>query len=526
MRMNRVITRRAAVIAGLGFIAAAPVAALADTVTRLGYKADGSAYEGLVTVHGKTYLYEGGAKFCGGVREYRGSRYFHEDDGRMAVDEDVEWPDGTKHHYGVDGVLSDKPKTEALDADSLVAGWYTLTCKAGGVLGASEAATANGTDVKVSDSFAADGQKWHIEWDASMGAFCVRTCAVVMEPRDYSHVKDGSAVQLWCQATKSDGSFYPHQRWRIERDADGWVTLVNADSGLALTAVTGACAELREDVASDEQKWRLDACELTHGWWQSAEGWHYNHANGYCATGWYLYDGNWYYLRDNGIMVTGVRNGYYFDGSGHWVAKNEAVATNSENGVTNAAWDFTDWAFVEEARAAAAADGSNTSYYVYVKWCDPCREVVLRRDADSGKWIAIGGWYVAVGRRRWNDWVPRGCAGTFTISQRWWNSDTGPGRCMDYIEFYKGGTPSAWGNDSASFHGNSGDTLGEYPGKWGYTTHSCIALTNARAEWMYSNIPLGTRMRNVGEMYGYDNGGDDNLRPAECYDIAIANPFA
>lgn len=103
------ITRRSVVLAGLGAVLFVPISAMADVVTKVGYKADGTPWSGLVTVEGKTYLYEAGEKFCGGQREFHGSRYFHKD-GHMAVDEDVEWSDGTKHHYGTDGLLKDVAK--------------------------------------------------------------------------------------------------------------------------------------------------------------------------------------------------------------------------------------------------------------------------------------------------------------------------------------------------------------------------------------------------------------------------------
>ena len=74
--MNRTMTRRAAVLAGLGAATLAPAAALAGTVKKMGYHEDGEAYEGLVTVEGKTYLYRGGEMFLGGPVEYKGSRWF------------------------------------------------------------------------------------------------------------------------------------------------------------------------------------------------------------------------------------------------------------------------------------------------------------------------------------------------------------------------------------------------------------------------------------------------------------------
>ena len=371
--MSIQMSRRSAVALGLGLLASAPAAAIAQTITKTGTSEAGEALEGLVTVHGRSYLYVGGELYKGGRREYRGKeRYFHPEDGHMAVDETVRLEDGCLAKYGEDG--------------SRCSGW----------------------------------------------------------------VKD-------------------EDRW-------AWVT---------------------EDGS------------VKSGWLEDKGRWYLLDAQGHALTGWQLVDGEWYFLdTDSCAMVTGVRDGYYLSESGAWRAKDEG------------GWDFTDWGFVEEARCAAEADSSDTDYYVYVSWMEPCREVVFRWDHDSRKWIAVAGWYVGVGRRRVSDDVPRGCAGTFTITQRWAESDTGPGYCMDYIESYKGGAPSAWGNDSASFH------AGMSRGTWGYTTHSCISNTDSRAKWMYDNVPLGTRMRNVGPMYGYGNGDDSNLRGAEVFDVEVQDPFA
>ena len=42
--MNRTMTRRAAVLAGLGAATLAPAAAVAGTVKKMGYREDGEAY--------------------------------------------------------------------------------------------------------------------------------------------------------------------------------------------------------------------------------------------------------------------------------------------------------------------------------------------------------------------------------------------------------------------------------------------------------------------------------------------------
>lgn len=80
----RSMTRRAAVLAGLGAIASAAEAAVAETLTRTGYRADGEAFEGLVTVEGKTRVYRAGEPVAvPGEAEIGGERYWVGEDGEV-----------------------------------------------------------------------------------------------------------------------------------------------------------------------------------------------------------------------------------------------------------------------------------------------------------------------------------------------------------------------------------------------------------------------------------------------------------
>ena len=123
--MSIQMSRRSAVALGLGLLASAPAVAIAQTITKTGTSETGEALEGLVTVHGRSYLYVGGELYKGGRREYRGKeRYFWPDDGHMAVAEEA---DGT--YWGPDGGA-------VTEGEALIDGkWYYLNADGSRYLG-------------------------------------------------------------------------------------------------------------------------------------------------------------------------------------------------------------------------------------------------------------------------------------------------------------------------------------------------------------------------------------------------------
>lgn len=395
---RRTVTRRTVVAAGLGALALLPSAAVADIVAKTGYKADGSAYEGLVSVEGKTYLYEGGVKFTGGQKEFRGSRYFHAADGRMAVSEtvevsgewwhydegglaydglftesgktylfesgklyhgglksrdgnlyyfdtgdghmavseyvtvasdkyrfaadgkgvdglfeddgktylfeagkmfrsgqktvdgkqryfhaadghmavseDVKWDDGTTHHYDEQGVLAD---STGLDHSSFTDGWYTLACKAGGVLDVAGADTADGSTIQVYEANGSQAQRWRVVWDKSVGAFRVETSAGVAEAGNLGFTDAGHRVALW-QDLWVGGKGLANQRWKLTKDAEGYLTLTNADNGFVMTATSGkngAKVTMEKATGADNQRWKATTTGSYSGWWTDSAGHHH-----------------------------------------------------------------------------------------------------------------------------------------------------------------------------------------------------------------------------------------------------------
>lgn len=89
-----------------------------------------------------------------------------------------------------------------------------------------------------------------------------------------------------------------------------------------------------------------------------------------------------------------------------------------------------------------------------------------------------------------------------------------PEHAVDFIECH----PSPDVNDSASIR--AGGALGE----WGYTTHSCIAMTAELSHWCCDNLGYGTGMYIAGSCGGIRDGAW--LQGEEVHTAALVNPFA
>ena len=254
--MSIQMSRRSAVALGLGLLAAAPASALAQTITKTGTSGAGEALEGLVTVHGRSYLYVGGELYKGGRREYRGKeRYFHPEDGHMAVDEDVTWDDGTQHHYDAEGVLHDGPDVED--------GWYTITCEGGKMaLDATAGKGTVGTALDVYEKNGTSAQAWYVK-NSKDGKSVVITGASgrAVDVKDGSSA-EGAATQLYT-ANGTDS-----QAWELER-ADGGYKLLSLRTSRYLgygKAKNGAGAVSTADGAV----WSFEPCEQP----RPGDGWH------------------------------------------------------------------------------------------------------------------------------------------------------------------------------------------------------------------------------------------------------------
>lgn len=267
----RIITRRSAVAAGIGALSLVPTAAMAAALTRLGYRAGGEAYEGLVTVEGSTYLYLAGVMYKGGAIEYKGSRWFSPEDGRMAVDEDVEWPDGTIHRYGPDGVMIGGAATAPVTEKELAAGWYTLTLASGESLrlDVEGARAADGSRVylQAADDGRGIEQKIRITWPDAQRVK-IESAMGVLGPAEGS-AGGGDAV------TQSAEKGTEAERWYPERAEDGACLFRNAVNGGVLSVPepkAGAEARCMADTGSGTQRWMLTPCAGFTGWWTDADG--------------------------------------------------------------------------------------------------------------------------------------------------------------------------------------------------------------------------------------------------------------
>ena len=269
--MSIQMSRRSAVALGLGLLAAAPASALAQTITKTGTSEAGEALEGLVTVHGRSYLYVGGELYKGGRREYRGKeRYFHPEDGHMAVDEDVTWDDGTQHHYDAEGVLHDKRATQVVDESMLPAGWYNLALP-GGAFRLDVEGARTSEDAKVYLQAPDDGrgieQKFRITWP---DPYRVR----IESPMGVLRVRDASKEE-GAPVTQCAEAGIEAERWSVERDEDGNYLFRNAvNGGLMGVAEAAGCSEAKclEDTEADTQRWVLSPCAGFTGWWTDIDG--------------------------------------------------------------------------------------------------------------------------------------------------------------------------------------------------------------------------------------------------------------
>ena len=269
--MSIQMSRRSAVVLGLGLLAGAPAAALAQTITKTGTAESGEALEGLVTVHGRSYLYVSGELFRGGRREYRGKeRYFHPEDGHMAQDEDVTWDDGTQHHYDSEGVLHDKRASQQVDESALPAGWYNLALP-GTSLRLDVEGAQTGEDTKVYLQGADDGrgieQKFRLTWP---DPYRVR----IESPMGVLRVRDASKA-AGADVTQCAEAGIEAERWSVERDEAGHYLFRNAVNGglLAVDEATGsATVKCLEDTDADTQRWSLSPCAGFEGWWTDTTG--------------------------------------------------------------------------------------------------------------------------------------------------------------------------------------------------------------------------------------------------------------
>lgn len=365
---------------------------------------------------------------------------------------------------------TDKQKFIVRTEDLINTGYYNLQTAYGTLMDVDNAGTTDGTNIKTWSKTGGNAQVFEIKRKSDGYQIESPISGLIVEVANDS--KDNKAnVQL---GTKKETT---SQKWIPEIADGGYLTFKNVNSGLMLNVEgdnkkSGTNINQEKENKGNSQKWKIVATKLTDE-----------------------------YIKKDGSY-------YHFDNSGN----SQLIAQNLGG------WDFTDWKFVANMKQIAVANSSTTNWFVAVDWNAPCREVIFKW--INNDWVAVAGWYCGVGRIVTSSGKPRGSGGAHTITQKWAESDTGPGYCMDYIESYKGGVPSAWGNDSASFH------AGMDRGYWGYTTHSCISNTADRAKWMYDNIDLGTRMYNNGSLHGYENAGDNNLNGAVTYAITINDPFA
>ena len=481
--MNRTMTRRAAVLAGLGAATLAPAAAVAGTVKKMGYREDGEAYEGLVTVEGKTYLYRGGEMYRGGAVEYKGSRWFSPEDGHMAVGEWVEAQDGTYSHYSAEGV-----EDASLEVPASGEGW---TESSGRMFYMEDGQPHRGWLVTAS---APDGV------DRGLQRYWLDEACGAMADNESVTTSDGTRARALKGGTIARGA---------ADDGEGHVWIADNDGRLLCM---GSGWKTGNDIFGD-----------------GSGSWYWMLGDGSAKRGSIQDGGKEYWGKSDGSIVAGgawldraCKQVIWGDASG---AVNGKMAVDGLGGELS--WDFTDWDFTWRMKTLAEQTGSSTDMFCAISVDAPVRCVVLNR--RDGVWVPVAGWHCTTGRKYVDGYcggLPRESGGAHTITNKWEpntpSTPSGPGYCLDFIEYY----PSADWNDSASWHAiDTDDTHGrEY---WGYTTHSCIGTTWARNKWLYDNIGYGTGMFVDGACGGInDTDGDSLLCGYEWHTSAIEDPFA
>lgn len=565
------LSRRSAVLAGLGIAAAAPTAALAETVTRLGYRDDGEAFEGLVTVEGKTYLYQAGVMYKGGAIEYRGQRWFSPEDGHMAAGEDVEWPDGTTHHYGPDGVLRDG---QPVDDD-----WYTVRLKGTDLaLDVSRGVSDNGTAAQAYTANGSAAQAWYLESREDGTTRIVSGLGRALDLAGGSK-EDGAKVQIWsidedsanqawtvvpaggCYRLRSEASGNlltvaadkggtpatssledsgGFQDWLLEAReapaaADGWYCLVGQD-GLALDVTGGAIKnganiQAYAENSSDAQRFKLagasletfvgKALDVLNASAAAGTNVQQYEANGSAAQKWSLAPDKWGYTVTSAlgalVLTRGADGNVTIEAPDGSDSQRWALVPASAPSIPEAerlardwgGWDFNDWEYVERMRQRAIQYNNGETWYI-TNDCDfPCRDTVFA--LIDGQWCPVAGFYAADGSLS-DQGHSRSWRAHCNIAHR--NAQLAQ---RHWVTCYFVCNPVG-DHDCQAYHD------GWQPGETGYQYGGCSGLTAEHAKWIYDNVPDGAHVDICGNatVPGEPCTGDHT----RLENLGINNPFA
>ena len=231
-------------------------------------------------------------------------------------------------------------------------------------------------------------------------------------------------------------------------------------------------------------------------------------SNGSSETDWYYFDGEGVPITNAWQTLADGRYVYYLD-SGRQAKGNQTVDGvqlffNDAGVVDNGGWDFVDFPYVERMRQRAVANGSDTDWYITLDCDYPPRDVVFRRVGST--WVAVAGYNAIQGY--WREGGSRTIPGLHKVTHKYYESSSGPGRVIGFVENWLGGVVSPETDDSQSIHaGNDANNSG-------YGTYGCSSLSAAHNQWIYDNVPVGSTVDATGACAGVDGN-----------DIRIQSPY-
>ena len=269
--------------------------------------------------------------------------------------------------------------------------------------------------------------------------------------------------------------------------ATGWLKRGNtwyllADSGAMLTGW---------QIVNGTWYYMSDSGAMLTGWQFINNRWYYMNASGAMLTGWQYIGGSWYLLADSGAMLTGWQNlsgaWYYLMDSGRMATETVTIDGYQQVFHTSGAWIYTG-----AMDSYAAGLTSETNYLILVSLSDKVTKIYKK---NGNAWAVEKAFLCTVGDSANGMGT---ITGDFYIGQSSWGNPTWKGYSFDDSE---GHTLYYWTRfcDAYLFHSILYDS-----GTWNESvsgnglgkelSHGCVRLRWYNAEWIYDNIPYGTRV--------------------------------
>ncbi len=222
-----------------------------------------------------------------------------------------------------------------------------------------------------------------------------------------------------------------------------------------------------------------------NGWMLINNDWYYFRSSGSMVSEWLFVNSNWYYLGSDGAMredwqkIDGDWYYFYTENDSHGGSYG-AMARNTEiDGYKISGSGAMITRKQLEMEAKAQGYSSSTDYLILVD-LDACKVAIFEENA--GNWETIKFWDCAPGAPS----TPT-VTGVFTVKAKGYYFDSGSDRCFYYTQF--------WGDylfHSVLYSKYDGSVTDGRVGM--HISHGCVRLKIENAEWIYDNIPSGTKV--------------------------------